>query len=143
MKIEHEKAGNINTHDIKNGCGGIVDIEFIGQLLQLHYGYKHPPLQHVNTYNVINSAWELNILSDRDYNVLKKIISITKYLKILLEAITTKSSTRLPKDQNILTKIGKILGFKTDIPSKVLEEYYAVRNSTRACFNRIFNSLTE
>ena len=143
IKIEHEKAGNINLNDIKNGFGGIIDIEFIVQLFQLHYGYGSVPLQHVNTYNVINSAWKLNILNNRDCNVLKKNYIYYKILENLIRGYNNQYSTRLPKDDIILTKIGKTLGFKADIPSKVKEEYYSVRNSTRACFNRIFNSLLE
>jgi glutamate-ammonia-ligase adenylyltransferase len=143
LKIEHEKAGNINLNDIKNGFGGIIDIEFIVQLLQLHYGYKYIQLQDVNTYNIINSSWKLNILNNRDYNVLKKNYIYYKILENLIRGYNNQSSTKLPKDDIILTKIGKTLGFKTDIPSKVEEEYYSVRNSTRACFNRLFNSLLE
>lgn len=140
LRIEKEKAPSSNLNDIKYGCGGIIDIEFIVQLLQLHYGWQHRELQDVNTYNVINNAWKLKIINNRDYNVLSKNYIYYKILENLIRGYNNPSLTRLPEDSIILTKIGKFLGYKFDIPSKVLSEYHSVRNSTRACFNRIFTS---
>jgi glutamate-ammonia-ligase adenylyltransferase len=141
FRIEQEKAPSNNLNDIKYGYGGIIDIEFIVQLLQMHFGWKYVSLQNVNTYNVIKYTWELKILNNRDYNVLSNNYIYYKILENLIRGYNNQFSTRLPKNKITLTKIGTFLNYKGDIPSKVITEYYSVRNSTRACFNRIFTSL--
>lgn len=141
LRIEQEKASNPNLNDIKSGYGGLIDIEFIVQLLQLHYGWKYSSLQDVNTYNVINNARALKIINNRDYNVLSKNYIYYNILENLIRGYNNLSLTRLPVDNILLTKIGKFFGYKSNISSKVLSDYYSVRNSTRACFNRIFTSI--
>ena len=141
LRIEQEKAPNNSLNDIKYGYGGTIDIEFIVQLLQLHFGWKYVPLQDVNTYNIINCSWELKILNGRDYNVLNNNYIYYKILENLVRGYNNQSSTKLPKDNITLTKIGTFLNYKGDLPSKVISEYHSVRNSTRACFNRIFTTL--
>ena len=141
LRIEQEKAPNNSLNDIKYGYGGTIDIEFIVQLLQLHFGWKYVPLQDVNTYNIINYSWELKIINGRDYNVLNNNYIYYKILENLVRGYNNQSSTKLPKDNITLTKIGTFLNYKGDLPSKVISEYHSVRNSTRACFNRIFTTL--
>jgi glutamate-ammonia-ligase adenylyltransferase len=141
LRIEHEKAPDPNIYDIKSGLGGLIDIEFIIELIQLLHGWQFPELQELNTYNIINKAEKLGLLNNRDYNVLNKNYLYYKKLENLIRGFNNLTLTRLPTDNITLTKIGKTLGHKSDIPSKVITEYLSVRNSTRACFNRIFSRL--
>ncbi len=49
MEIELAKEAEENSFHIKAGAGGLVDIEFAVQMMQLKHGCRHPALQISNT----------------------------------------------------------------------------------------------
>jgi glutamate-ammonia-ligase adenylyltransferase len=59
-EIAHEKPGRYN---LKTGRGGLVDIEFLVQFLQLKHGKNHPNLRNPNTLKALDALSSENILS--------------------------------------------------------------------------------
>ena len=51
-ELAKESVSKVN---IKTGKGGLVDIEFIVQMLQLRYGKKYPSIRHGNTLLAIEA----------------------------------------------------------------------------------------
>ena len=62
QKIEAEK-GTQNVWDLKQVRGGLVDLEFICQFLQLHHGTSHPDVFDANTVECLKRVKEANIIS--------------------------------------------------------------------------------
>ncbi len=60
-EIAREKPGRYN---LKTGYGGLVDIEFLTQFLQLRHGKNHPSLQTPNTLEALRALARENILSE-------------------------------------------------------------------------------
>ena len=60
--IEEEKGGG-SPWDIKLAPGGLVDIEFIAQYLQLRHASKHPELLAIGTETSLSAASEAGLLS--------------------------------------------------------------------------------
>jgi len=55
-KIETELGSRIHGYDIKTGAGGLIDIEFAAQFLQLAYGHDVPSLRSRRTTEVLEAA---------------------------------------------------------------------------------------
>ena len=56
MRMEHELARETEgSYNIKTGRGGMVDVEFIVQYLQLKYGRDFPEIRSVNTLEALQA----------------------------------------------------------------------------------------
>lgn len=57
--------------DIKQGIGGLVDIEFLAQYLVLAYSFKHPSLMgYANNVNIFNTLATLELLTKEEKTLL-------------------------------------------------------------------------
>lgn len=137
-RIEKEKGTGLNLYDIKAGLGGIIDIEFVVQMLQLVFGCKHMEVRITNTHNALHSLKKLKILSNRDFYALHNSYLFYRNLENLIRAYQNTSSSRLPKDKSVLSHISTFFGFKEKGYEKLFKEYEAVRKTVRSAYNRIF-----
>jgi [glutamine synthetase] adenylyltransferase / [glutamine synthetase]-adenylyl-L-tyrosine phosphorylase len=60
--LEEEKGGR-GAWDLKNAPGGLVDIEFIAQTLQLLHAADHPQMLDTNTGRALDKALEAGVLA--------------------------------------------------------------------------------
>lgn len=56
------EKGEDNIWDVRNAAGGLLDVEFIAQLLQLVHAAQHPDILDTNFMNVLDRAAHLGIL---------------------------------------------------------------------------------
>jgi glutamate-ammonia-ligase adenylyltransferase len=66
-----EERGEDDIWDIKNAAGGMVDIEFIAQYLQLIHAADKPDILNVSTVQVLDSAARLGVLPQSDADILR------------------------------------------------------------------------
>ena len=59
------KPGEIN---VKYSAGGIVDVEYAVQYMQLMYGGKYEALRMTNTLNALDALYGLRLLSTKEYD---------------------------------------------------------------------------
>jgi glutamate-ammonia-ligase adenylyltransferase len=65
LRIEQERAGGPGMRDIKTGRGGLIDVEFLVQVLQLRHGHAHPAVRVRATLPAL-AALEAEGLFSRD-----------------------------------------------------------------------------
>ena len=75
------KRGTVN---VKYSSGGIVDIEYAVQYLQLLNGKNHPEVRLSNTLEALNALRRLQIIREADYEVLNKAYL---FLRNLIDAL--------------------------------------------------------
>src|SRR3989338_7078751 len=68
MEIEIAKEGS-GKYNIKSGRGGLVDVEFTVQILQLKFGNKKPSIRKQNTTDAIEQLKDTNIITEPDYAI--------------------------------------------------------------------------
>ncbi len=66
-----EEKGEADIWDLKNAAGGVIDIEFIAQYLQLIHAATKPDILSVNTVQVLENAARLGVLSQHDADSLR------------------------------------------------------------------------
>lgn len=62
-RVERELGG---TSDLKTGAGGVMDVEFAAQYLQLVYGHAHPALRTTSTSAALNAAVACGVAPARE-----------------------------------------------------------------------------
>jgi glutamate-ammonia-ligase adenylyltransferase len=66
-----EEKGEDDIWDLKNAAGGMVDIEFIAQYLQLIHAADKPDILNVSTVQVLENAARLGVLPQSDADILR------------------------------------------------------------------------
>src|SRR5258705_477933 len=66
-----QEKGDDKRWDLKYAAGGLVDIEFIAQYLQLVHAAAAPEILDTSSARVLDKAWRLGLLSTQDAEVLR------------------------------------------------------------------------
>jgi len=75
------KPGRIN---VKYSSGGIIDIEYVAQYLQILHGKDHPELRVTNTLEALDQLRRLRIISEADFEMLREAYL---FLRNLIDAL--------------------------------------------------------
>jgi len=141
MRMENEIAKERNgAYNIKTGRGGMVDVEFIAQYLQLRHGNRYPSLQITRTVDLINEAGRLGLLSGTDAQVLVNGYKFLRKLENRLRLIHDRSINDLGGDQRYLDKLAKRLGYDQKLrhPGQLLmQDYREITEKIRNVYDRI------
>jgi glutamate-ammonia-ligase adenylyltransferase len=71
-----EEKGEDDIWDLKHAAGGMVDIEFIAQYLQLVHAAEKPEILSISTQQVLENAARLGILSPAAADVLRPAVRL-------------------------------------------------------------------
>lgn len=77
-QIRHLVSGG--TFNLKYSPGGLVDVEYLVQGLQITHGAAHPELRLTNTREAMARLAECGLLSEDDYNRLRKAHTFLRWL---------------------------------------------------------------
>jgi glutamate-ammonia-ligase adenylyltransferase len=124
-----------SPRSLKRGPGGIVDVEFAVQLLQLKYGRDHPPILQPNIWGALDSLETASLLPAGDVAVLRDGYSFLRLVEARLRIVTDRPLTEAPENADDLAKLARRLGF--DSPAAFLAELKRIRSDIRACYDAI------
>ena len=77
-QVRHLVTGG--TYNLKYGPGGLVDVEYLVQGLQINGGKDQPDLRQTNTREAMAALFRAGILSDEDYTRLRKAHTFLRWL---------------------------------------------------------------
>jgi len=79
-----KEKGDSDRWDLKYAVGGLVDIEFIAQYLQLVHANALPEILDTSTARVLDKAWTLRVIAAEDAEVLRAAVQLYHDLTQLL-----------------------------------------------------------
>jgi glutamate-ammonia-ligase adenylyltransferase len=83
-----KEKGDRDRWDLKYVAGGLIDIEFIAQYLQLVHAHQLPDILDTSTARVLDKAWSLRVLSVDDAEILRPAVQLyhdlTQILRLCL-----------------------------------------------------------
>jgi glutamate-ammonia-ligase adenylyltransferase len=79
-----KEKGDRERWDLKYAAGGLVDIEFIAQYLQLVHAHAVPDLLDTSTARVLDKAWALRVLPVEEAEVLRPAVQLYQDLTQIL-----------------------------------------------------------
>jgi glutamate-ammonia-ligase adenylyltransferase len=134
-EIGRERDNRVN---IKTGRGGMVDVEFIAQYLQLLHGADNPDLHETNTLKALQKLQHAGILKGDEEKTLELGYKFLRKLENMLRLVHDQSIHELPNDSNYLNKLARRLGYQDDSqPGQALmEAYRANTENIREIFTR-------
>jgi len=79
-----KEKGDGERWDLKYAAGGLIDIEFIAQYLQLVHAHERPEILDTSTARVLDKAWQLRLLPVEDAEALRPAVQLYHDLTQLL-----------------------------------------------------------
>jgi [glutamine synthetase] adenylyltransferase / [glutamine synthetase]-adenylyl-L-tyrosine phosphorylase len=135
--IAREK-GDSNIWDLKYAAGGLIDIEFIAQYLQLVHAAALPEILDTSTARTLEKAARLGVLKPEDAEVLRPAVrlfhDLTQILRLCLPtAFDPKSAS---------SGVLELLARAADLPDfPALQAYVEdTQSQVRECFVRILEN---
>ncbi len=142
-RMERELARETPDHiNIKTGRGGMVDIEFLVQMLQLHYGFSEPRVRVRDTLGALQALTDSGVLSVGDHALLTQGYHFLRRVENSLRLARDRPVEDLDRADMGLSAMAKRLGFEGS-PAVVSEglwhECTVWREAIRACYERWFD----
>jgi len=103
-----EGASDLN---LKRGPGGVLDIEFLVQLLQLKHGGDLPALREPNTLAALAALRAAGILNQEEYDYLSTSYQVLRTIQGRLRLMNMTALNDLPKEPAELAKLAAMLGY--------------------------------
>jgi glutamate-ammonia-ligase adenylyltransferase len=133
-----KEKGEDARWDLKYAAGGLIDLEFIAQYLQLVHAAEKPEILDTNTARVLDKAWRLGLLSAEDADVLRPAARLYHNLTQILRLC-------LPGPFDPKTAGAGLLGLLSraaDLPNFATLDAHLneTRQKVRASFNRILSA---
>ena len=79
-----KEKGDGERWDLKYVAGGLIDLEFIAQYLQLVHAHRLPDILDTATARVLDKAWQLRVLPVEDAEVLRPAVQLYQDLTQIL-----------------------------------------------------------
>lgn len=136
-RIERELAGSGRAPDIKTGRGGLVDIEFAAQYLQLVHGHHHPALRVRATVQALALAAELGLADAGDCTLLIDGYRFLRTLEHRMRIVHDRSVHRLPEDPDELDKLARRAGYAR--ADELNRDYAQWTEEVRMAFDRLLH----
>jgi glutamate-ammonia-ligase adenylyltransferase len=124
-----------SDRDLKRGFGGIADIEFIVQLLQLKYAGDRPVLRQPNVWTALRALADTKILSTDEGDELTRSYDIMRLVESRVRLFYNRSLDEIPAQADELAQLAGRLGFEGDHAAHEFSiELDRVANRTRTLF---------
>ena len=132
---------NAGQEDLKRGPGGLVDIEFTAQYLQVVHGPALPPLRQPNTQQALKALLKFGKINSGDGAVLLEAYELLSRMENRLRIVHGLSSNQLPQRPEALRKLALRAGYQ-DAPGQPAEtalraDYQGYTRRVREIFTRV------
>jgi glutamate-ammonia-ligase adenylyltransferase len=114
-----------DERDLKRGFGGIVDVEFLGQLFQLKYGPDVPALRTPNTWAALETLAATGLLEAAEQEKLRAGYDFLREVESRLRIVHNLTQDSLPANPEDLEKLARRLGFEAGLESSASQRFLA------------------
>ncbi len=137
-RVESERLprGADKSLHLKLGPGGLSDVEWMAQYLQMNYAGKNPRLRITGTLEVLNRAVAANLLTIADAATLSDSWLLATRIRNAVMLVTARHSDEVPKATESARAVSQVLGFASG--EALMEEWRRQSRRARAVFERLF-----
>jgi glutamate-ammonia-ligase adenylyltransferase len=125
-------------NDVKLGAGGIMDVEFAAQYLQLVHGHAHPTLRTTSTADALDAAALCGVAPAYELALLAQGYRFLRGIEHRLRVVHDQPIHRLPESKDELDKLARRSGFPDG--AVLLEHVARWQRDIRAAYTRLMTA---
>lgn len=139
-RVENERipAGVSPLRHLKLGPGGLSDVEWLVQMLQLRFAHQHEGLKSVGTLEPLALLAEAGLVTKSDSETLTEAWILGSRIRGALVLANDKFSDVLPVDRSQLEAVARILNYGPGSATKLEQDHLVTTRRARAVFERLF-----
>jgi len=139
-RVEHERMphGADRTRQLKLGRGGLSDVEWLVQLIQLQHAHKVEGLRTTSTLDALNAAVEANLMAAEDAEVLRDAWLLATKIRGGNVLRGVRQSDLLPTLRDALEAVARWSGYTPGNARQLEEDYLRVTRNARKVYERLF-----
>ncbi len=125
------------TH-LKLGRGGLADIEWTVQLLQLRHAHEVPGLRTTRTLPALDAAVEAGLVAADDAETLATAWRLVSLVRNAITLVRDRASDTLPHEIRERAGVAFVCGYPVDQGGTLQEDYLRVTRRARTVVDRVF-----
>ncbi len=133
------RGADPNTHT-KLGRGGLADVEWTVQLLQLRYAHQIPALHSTSTLDTLNAIGAAELIAEGDVDLLRQAWLTATRARNALVLVRGKPTDQLPGPGRQLNAVAVAAGWNGSDGSEFLDNYLRVTRRAKAVVRRVFGA---
>ncbi|MBX7167292.1 MAG: bifunctional [glutamate--ammonia ligase]-adenylyl-L-tyrosine phosphorylase/[glutamate--ammonia-ligase] adenylyltransferase [Pirellulales bacterium] len=126
---------NASRTNLKRGPGGLVDVEFLVQMLQLRYGADEPAIRQPNTLDALAALHAAGHIDQADLEYLAGSYRFLRTLEARLRLMNSAAHHDVPDDPIELDKLARPLGYSAG--QELLADFWKYTEQNRQRFERL------
>ncbi|MFE6326663.1 bifunctional [glutamine synthetase] adenylyltransferase/[glutamine synthetase]-adenylyl-L-tyrosine phosphorylase [Streptomyces sp. NPDC057838] len=144
-RMERERlprGGDPKLH-AKLGPGGLSDVEWTVQLLQLRHGAREPGLRTTRTREALAAARAAGLITDEDAGTLDEAWVLATRVRNAVMLVRGRAGDTFPSDPRELAAVGRYLGHNPGHVGDMLDGYRRTARRARTVVEELFYGVTE
>ncbi|MCX4991377.1 MULTISPECIES: bifunctional [glutamine synthetase] adenylyltransferase/[glutamine synthetase]-adenylyl-L-tyrosine phosphorylase [unclassified Streptomyces] len=138
METERLPRGADPTLHTKLGRGGLSDVEWTVQLIQLQHGWVEPGLRTTRTREALAAACAADLLSAEYASTLDEAWVLATRVRNAVMLVRGRAGDTFPSDGRELAAVGRYLGYDPGHVGDMLDDYRRTTRRARAVVDELF-----
>src|SRR5438270_1617917 len=133
---------HLTEREVKRGRGGIRDIEFAVQLLQLVHGRHDEGIRSPTTLTALAELADAGYVGADDAESLAASYRFLRAVEHRLQLVDEQQVHAIPTDRSALTRLARVLGYRDsregDAPSLLIADLRQHQATVRSIYERLY-----
>jgi [glutamine synthetase] adenylyltransferase / [glutamine synthetase]-adenylyl-L-tyrosine phosphorylase len=138
MEAERIPRGTEPALHLKLGPGGLSDVEWVVQLLQLRHAYAAPGLRTTRTLDALGAAVDAGLLAEPDAGTLATAWQLAAWIRDAVMLVRGRPSDVLPTRPPEATAVARVIGYSPGQERALEDDYRRAARRARAVMERVF-----
>lgn len=139
-RVESERlprGASPETH-LKLGPGGLADVEWTAQLLQLRHAGSVPSLRTTRTGAALTAAVQADLLAEEDAAALLAAWRGASDIRNAVVLVSGRAADQIPTDPRTRGAVAKVLGYAPGTTGDMVDDYLRTARRARRVVERVF-----
>ncbi|WP_405472037.1 MULTISPECIES: bifunctional [glutamine synthetase] adenylyltransferase/[glutamine synthetase]-adenylyl-L-tyrosine phosphorylase [Streptomyces] len=138
MESERMPRGADPTLHTKLGRGGLSDVEWTVQLMQMQHGWAEPGLRTTRTREALAAACAAELIPAEDAQTLDEAWVLATRVRNAVMLVRGRSGDTFPSDPREVAAVGRYLGYEPGHVGDMLDDYRRITRRARAVVEERF-----
>jgi len=138
MESERMPRGADPTLHTKLGRGGLSDVEWTVQLMQMRHGWAEPGLRTTRTREALAAACAADLIPAEEAQMLDEAWVLASRVRNAVMLVRGRPGDTFPSNPRELTAVGRYLGYEEGHVGDMLDDYRRITRRARAVVEERF-----
>ncbi|POX40582.1 bifunctional glutamine-synthetase adenylyltransferase/deadenyltransferase [Streptomyces sp. Ru73] len=138
MESERLPRGADPTMHTKLGRGGLSDVEWTVQLLQMRHGHELPELRTTRTRVALAAARDAGLIGEEEARTLDEAWVLATRVRNAVMLVRGRPGDTFPGDGRELAAVGRYLGYEEGHVGEMLDDYRRITRRARGVVEELF-----